>query len=148
MKRSTERILTTHIGSLPRPKDLWELIGAKDKDQAYDQAALGERLKSAVTVIVRKQAEVGIDIPSDGEFSKASFTNYVRERLTGLEGINTEMFPGPPSKFPGYDEAMRTRGPNLAARLGTIPVNIGPWAGRIERNWIPILRISRMRCGG
>jgi 5-methyltetrahydropteroyltriglutamate--homocysteine methyltransferase len=134
MKRSTERILTTHVGSLPRPKDLWELIGAKDKDQPYDQAALGERLKSAVTAIVRKQAEVGIDIPSDGEFSKASFTNYVRERLSGLEGINTEMFPGPPSKFPGYDEAMRMRGPNLAARLGTLPVNIGPlgWKNRAE----------------
>src|SRR5271154_4906087 len=125
MKRSTKRILTTHIGSLPRPKDLWELIGAKDKDQPYDQAALGERLKSAVTAIVRKQAEVGIDIPSDGEFSKASFTNYVRERLSGLEGINTEMFPGPPSKFPGYDEALRQRS-NLGARLGTMPLNVGP----------------------
>jgi 5-methyltetrahydropteroyltriglutamate--homocysteine methyltransferase len=134
VKRSTERILTTHIGSLPRPKDLWELIGAKDKGQSYEQAALDTLLKSSVATIVRRQAEVGIDIPSDGELSKASFTNYVRERLSGLEGINTEPFPGGPSKFPGYDEAMRTRGPNLVARLGTMPLNVGPlaWKNRAE----------------
>ena len=134
MKRSSQRILTTHIGSLPRPKALWELIGAKDKNQAYDQSALDTQLKSAVTAIVRKQVEAGIDIPSDGEQSKASFTNYVRERLSGLEGINTEGYPGPPSKYPGYDEAMRARGPSLAARLGTLPVNTGPlsWKNRDE----------------
>jgi len=81
-----------------------------------------------------KQVEAGIDIPSDGEQSKASFTNYVRERLSGLEGINTERYPEPPSKYPGYDEAMRTRGPSLAARLGTLPVNTGPlsWKNRDE----------------
>jgi 5-methyltetrahydropteroyltriglutamate--homocysteine methyltransferase len=134
LKRSTERILTTHIGSLPRPKDLWELIGAKDKGQPYDHTVLDERLKSAVATIVQKQVEVGIDIPSDGELSKASFTNYVRERLSGLEGINTDPFPAPPSKFPGHDEAMRARVPSLAARLGTLPVNIGPlsWKNRAE----------------
>ena len=128
MKRSTERILTTHIGSLPRPKELWALIGARDKDQPYDAAALDSLVKTAVTEIVRKQAEVGIDIPSDGEQSKVSFTNYVRERISGLEGVNTEWFPAPPSKYPGYDEWMRTRGPSLAARLGTMPLNIGPLA--------------------
>ena len=125
MKRSTERILTTHIGSLPRPKDLWTLIEAKDKSQTYDRDGIGPRLKSAVAEIVHKQAEVGIDIPSDGEQSKASFTNYVRERLSGLEGVNNEPFAAPPSKYPGYDEAMRTRGPNLGARLGTMPLNSG-----------------------
>src|SRR5579864_3220100 len=134
MKRSSQRILTTHIGSLPRPKALWELIEAKDKNQPFDQSALHTQLKSAVTAIVRKQVEAGIDIPSDGEQSKASFTNYVRERLRGLEGINTERYPEPPSKYPGYDEAMRTRGPSLAARLGTLPVNTGPlsWKNRDE----------------
>ena len=134
MKQSTERILTTHIGSLPRPKDLWTLVDAKDKGQPYDPAALDQRLKSAVTEIVRKQAEVGIDIPSDGEQSKASFTNYVRERLSGLEGVNTEPFAAAPSKYPGYDDVMRTRGPNLGARLGTMPLNNGPlgWKNRAE----------------
>jgi 5-methyltetrahydropteroyltriglutamate--homocysteine methyltransferase len=134
MKRSSQRILSTHIGSLPRPKALWELIDAKDRNQAYDESVLNTQLKSAVTAIVRRQVEVGIDIPSDGEQSKASFTNYVRERLTGLEGINTERYPEPPSKYPAYDEAMRTRGPNLVARLGTMPLNTGPlsWKNRDE----------------
>src|ERR1700676_5234573 len=134
MKRSSQRILTTHIGSLPRPKALWELIDAKDKNQPYDQNALDTQLKSAVTAIVRKQVQAGIDIPSDGEQSKASFTNYVRERIKGLEGINTERYPAAPSHYPGYDEAMRARGPNLIARLGTMPLNTGPlsWKNRAE----------------
>ena len=134
MKRSSQRILTTHIGSLPRPKALWELIDAKDKNQGYDQSALDTQLKSAVTAIVRKQVETGIDIPSDGEQSKASFTNYVRERLKGLEGINTEPYPAPPSKYPGYEEALLARGPALAALLGTMPLNTGPlsWKNRGE----------------
>ena len=127
MKRSSERILTTHIGSLPRPKELWALIAAKDRGEPYDPDSLNSVLKSAVAEIVRRQAEAGIDIPSDGEQSKASFTNYVRERLSGLEGINTEFFrgAGSPPKFPGYEESMRVRGPNLGALLGTMPLNVG-----------------------
>ena len=66
MKRSTARILTTHIGSLPRPQDLWTMLEAKDRGQPYDQDALAKRTKSAVADIVRKQVEAGIDIPSDG----------------------------------------------------------------------------------
>jgi 5-methyltetrahydropteroyltriglutamate--homocysteine methyltransferase len=133
MKRSTDRILTTHIGSLPRPADLWNLVGAKDRGEPYDQEALAKRLKSAVTDIVRRQVEVGIDIPSDGEFSKASFTNYVRERLSGLEGINKESYSGPPPAFPEYADWQRKR-MNLAAALGTLPVNSGPlgWKNKEE----------------
>ena len=64
MKRSSERILTTHIGSLPRPKELWTHISAKDRGQPYDQSELNRQLGKAVEEIVRKQIEVGIDIPS------------------------------------------------------------------------------------
>jgi 5-methyltetrahydropteroyltriglutamate--homocysteine methyltransferase len=85
-------------------------------------------LKTAVGKIVRKQIEIGIDIPSDGEFSKASFTNYVRERLSGLEGINRQGFAAPPSKFPGYEEATRARVLDLMVGLGTLPLNVGPIA--------------------
>jgi len=132
MKRSTDRILTTHIGSLPRPKDLWEMLDAKDQGKPYDQSALEPRIKSAVSEVVRKQAQVGIDIPSDGEMSKPSFTNYVRNRLSGLEGVNQEPYPAPPSKYPGYDESMRRRGPSL--NLGTLPLNTGPlgWKNKAE----------------
>jgi 5-methyltetrahydropteroyltriglutamate--homocysteine methyltransferase len=134
MKRGTERVLTTHIGSLPRPHDVWELVDAKDRGKPYDQDLLAKRLKSAVAEIVRKQVEVGIDIPSDGELGKISFTNYVKERLSGLEGINREPYTGPPPAFPAYVEWQRSHGPNLGAGLGTMPLNIGPlaWKNKAE----------------
>jgi hypothetical protein len=94
MKRSSQRILTTHIGNLSRPKALWELIDAKDKDRTYDQGALDIQLKAPVTASVRKQVEAEIDIPSDGKQSKASFTNYMRERLSGLEGVKYRALSG------------------------------------------------------
>lgn len=134
MKRSTDRILTTHIGSLPRPQDLREQIDAKDRGQPYDKALFATRLKAAVLEIVRKQIEVGIDIPSDGELSKISFTNYVKDRLSGLEGINCQPYASAPPAFPEYTEWQRSRGPNLGARLGTLPLNIGPlgWKNKTE----------------
>lgn len=85
MKRSTHRILTTHIGSLVRPPELRELMRAKDSGQAYDPATLAARVQSAVREVVRRQVEVGIDIPSDGEYGKPSFSGYVNERLSGFE---------------------------------------------------------------
>ncbi len=85
MKRSTERILTTHTGSLARPKDLLELMGARLRGEPYDAAAYGPRVRSAVADIVRQQAESGIDVLTDGEQSKSGFSVYVRERLSGFE---------------------------------------------------------------
>ena len=72
MKRS-DRILTTHTGSLPRPKPLAELLVAKDQGQTYDAAALTEAVRAAVLDIVRRQVETGIDCVNDGEFSKTNF---------------------------------------------------------------------------
>src|SRR5918998_1225805 len=81
MRRSTERILVSHAGTLPRPTDLTELrSGGNDNQQAYLQ-----RLPSAVREVVERQAQVGIDIVNDGELSKSNFTNYVRDRLGGIE---------------------------------------------------------------
>ena len=71
MKRSTDRILTTHCGSLARPKDLLDLMKAKIKGEAYDETTYAERTRSAVAEIVRKQADNGIDIVTDGEQGKA-----------------------------------------------------------------------------
>src|SRR5438132_421736 len=85
MYYSTERILTTHAGSLPRPPDLREMIVAKTAGQPYDAAALDGRLRSAVVDVVRQQAECGLDIVNDGELSKFNFTDYVRERIAGYE---------------------------------------------------------------
>jgi 5-methyltetrahydropteroyltriglutamate--homocysteine methyltransferase len=86
MKRSTERILTTHVGSLIRPTPLQEFLRAKHAGKPYDQAAYEARLASSVADAVREQAEVGIDVVSDGEFGKSiSWSQYVLERLSGFE---------------------------------------------------------------
>jgi 5-methyltetrahydropteroyltriglutamate--homocysteine methyltransferase len=85
MKRSNERILTTHCGSLARPKDLLDLMKAKLNREPYDEGAYAQRTRSAVAEIVRKQADNGIDIVTDGEQGKPGFFAYVRERLTGFE---------------------------------------------------------------
>ena len=89
MKHSTERILTTHVGSLARPKDLLEMMDAKLKGKPYDSAAYDKRVRSAVTEVVRKQVECGVDIVTDGEQGKASFNAYVVERLTGFAPVAT-----------------------------------------------------------
>src|SRR5262249_54963057 len=84
MQRSTDRILTTHARSLPRPADLREMVTAKSSGQPYDEAALARRLRSAVAEVVRQQLESGLDSINDGELSKTNFTNYARERLSGF----------------------------------------------------------------
>lgn len=84
MQRSTERILTTHAGSLARPADLLEMVRAKDAGQPYDHQAFAARVRSAVAEIVRRQIDCGIDIVSDGEEGKPGFANYVKDRLTGI----------------------------------------------------------------
>src|ERR1700688_3369499 len=86
MKRSSDRILTTHVGSLIRPPALQEFLRAKQAGKPYDQAAYGNCLQDAVAAVVRQQAEVGIDVISDGEFGKSiSWSQYVLERLSGFE---------------------------------------------------------------
>src|SRR6266436_3565762 len=84
MKRSTDRILTTHVGSLPRPDDLRALILQKQQGQAIDDTAFAARVKSAVGEVVKRQAEAGIDIVADGEMGRIGFIPYVNERLAGI----------------------------------------------------------------
>src|SRR6202049_2753197 len=85
MKRSTERILTTHVGSLPRPPDLLDMIQAKERGAAFDGEAFVGRVKSAIAEVVKQQADSGIDIVADGEMGRFGFIPYVNERLTGIE---------------------------------------------------------------
>ena len=87
---STDRILTTHAGSLPRPNDVVEMVRARARGDRRDAAADATRLRSAVAEVVRKQADIGIDIVDDGEFGKPSFVSYVAERLGGLNPIGGE----------------------------------------------------------
>jgi len=85
MKRSTSRTLTTHVGSLPRPPELFAMMKAKMEGQALDPEAHAREVKNAVGDIVRKQAEIGLDVVSDGEMGKVGFIPYVNDRLAGFE---------------------------------------------------------------
>jgi len=129
MHYSTERILVTHAGSLPRPNDLRAMVVAKTAGQPYDQAAINARLPSAVAEAVRRQIACGIDIVNDGELSKFNFTDYVRDRIAGYEARpNTgrrrlDMTARDVRKFAGYFEAVpraRALGP------ATMPVCVAP----------------------
>ena len=84
MKTSATRILTTHVGSMPRPESIRALLRARLGGQTVAESDLSARVAEAVTDAVRQQAHVGIDVVSDGEMSKASFLAYADERLTGF----------------------------------------------------------------
>jgi 5-methyltetrahydropteroyltriglutamate--homocysteine methyltransferase len=86
VKRSTDRFLTTHTGSLPRPPDLVQMMFAKEEGGEVDEDALGKRVRSAVAELVDRQAASGIDIVSDGEAGKPSYATYVKDRLEGFGG--------------------------------------------------------------
>src|SRR5258708_22381904 len=100
MKRSNERILTTFVGSLIRPPELRELISAKE---AGEKQKYGEALRSLVGDAVRKQAEIGVDVVSDGEFGKSNWASYILDRVSGFE-----LRPAPPGT-PVYNRFGRER---------------------------------------
>src|ERR1700729_244844 len=104
-----ERILTTHAGSLPRPDDLADLIWARMDGQEVDAAELDARIDAAVTDVVARQKDAGIDLVSDGEMSKTGFSTYVNERFSGFDGR---------AEFQADDVADF---PNLAMRLFNTP---------------------------
>ena len=128
MERSTRRFLTTHIGSLPRPDDLRELLLARDQGRTYDEDVLQTRVAESVSEVVAKQVEVGLDVVADGEMGKSSFVNYVRDRLTGFEEVNPNPYPAPPEQFPGYASTQAAQMPFNPAARGTPPLNVGPIA--------------------
>src|SRR5262249_17657537 len=121
MKISSERILTTHTGSLPRPADLVDLLNKKELGESYDQASFAARTRRAVSDVVRQQAETGIDIVDDGEHTKVNWMAYARARLSGLQEIDSPVrFRGATRDslaFPQTYEDMRVM---LAARSGAI----------------------------
>ena len=86
MIRSSDRILTTHTGSLPRPEDLIRTMFAKEEGVPVDRPALAARIREAVAETVKRQADAGIDIVNDGEVSKPSYATYIKDRLSGFGG--------------------------------------------------------------
>lgn len=89
MLRSTDRFLTTHTGSLPRPDDLVQMMFVKEEGVPVDTAALDARVHSAIDETVRREIEAGVDIVNDGEMSKPSYATYVKDRLSGFGGSGT-----------------------------------------------------------
>jgi 5-methyltetrahydropteroyltriglutamate--homocysteine methyltransferase len=87
MKRSERRILTTHVGSLPRPREMLQPLHAKDSGNQYDAAALERQVAGAVAAAVRQQAGLGLDVVNDGEHGRASFATYANTRIGGLERV-------------------------------------------------------------
>jgi 5-methyltetrahydropteroyltriglutamate--homocysteine methyltransferase len=106
-QQNTDRIMTTHVGSLPRPHDLLDTMKARLEGRDHDEAAYHARVCAAVAESVHKQAECGIDIVCDGEQSKSGFFTYVRERLDGFETRPQQrrtMFAAELAAFPEYYE--------------------------------------------
>lgn len=121
MKTSSSRFLTSHTGSLPRPMDLVDLLNVKEAGQAYDDARFDARVRKAISDIVKRQAEIGLDIVGDGEHSKVSWMAYARGRLAGLEELDIPSHFRQPTRdsleFPGSYEDFKMQ---LAARSHAI----------------------------
>jgi 5-methyltetrahydropteroyltriglutamate--homocysteine methyltransferase len=121
MQRSTEEILTTHTGSLPRPPGLTEALRARDRGEA-PPADLGEQIRAAVAEIVGRQAQAGVTVVNDGEAGKIGYSTYVKERLDGYGGEGTMGgVPTDLTEFPEYLKRVMGEGIDFA-----MPVCVGP----------------------
>jgi 5-methyltetrahydropteroyltriglutamate--homocysteine methyltransferase len=97
-----DRILTTHVGSLPRPVDVSETLFAAERGDPVDEASFAVAKADAVATIVRLQVEAGIDLVSDGEMSKISYATYIKDRITGFEGDSPRTPPADLEQFPSF----------------------------------------------
>jgi 5-methyltetrahydropteroyltriglutamate--homocysteine methyltransferase len=125
MKRSTERFLTTHTGSLPRPDDLIRMMYAKEEGVPVDADALAARVRTAVATVVKKQVDAGVDIVNDGEMSKPSYATYIKDRLDGFGGTGNTFvyqdladFPNLAKRVFGDPGRSRRRTPACNAPIG------------------------------
>jgi 5-methyltetrahydropteroyltriglutamate--homocysteine methyltransferase len=111
MDSSTDRILTTHVGSLPRPQEVVDLLFAQDRGEACDMKKFDQTIRGAVADALHKQEEVGIDIASDGEMGKISYATYIRHRLTGFEPGNVpRATPQDLDDYPEYRDRIAASG--------------------------------------
>ena len=104
------KIKTTHVGSLPRSKELSELLFKKDKKELFDQSQLDKIIEDNVNKIVKKQIDIGIDVISDGEMSKISYATYVKDRIQGFSGESERKAPKDLDDFPSYKEKIARSG--------------------------------------
>lgn len=126
MQRSSQRILTTHTGSLPRPPALRDMLIAKETGQSYDDKALAGEVSQAVQAIVDKQCGAGLDVVNDGEMSKFFYATYIRDRLTGFDGENEPRPLLDARDFPEYNARINP----TSRKLRQTPSCTGPIAYR------------------
>jgi 5-methyltetrahydropteroyltriglutamate--homocysteine methyltransferase len=124
MRRSRDRILTTHTGSLPRPADLDQLIADRETGADVDQAAFDKRVEQAVADIVASQLASGVSVISDGEMGKPGYSTYVKDRLNGFGGTGRPLAIAEMIEYPEVFEAMR--GGNTSRRVMNQPGCDGP----------------------
>src|SRR5215218_536869 len=138
MQRSTDRILTTHVGSLVRPPELQDFLRARQKGSGFDEAAYDRCLTDSVAAVVRHQADAGIDVVSDGEFGKSiSWSQYVLERMSGFErrpfkpGVNTFQRGADREKFSEFYAELDAR-EGVSTTLDSICVGPISYTGQAE----------------
>lgn len=102
MKTSSDRILTTHVGSLPRSKAVTDIVFAREHGDEINEVAARETIRDAVHDVVERQAAAGIDVVSDGEMSKISYATYIKDRITGFEGDSPRQPPKDLEEYPGF----------------------------------------------
>ncbi|MDJ0683759.1 MAG: cobalamin-independent methionine synthase II family protein [Alphaproteobacteria bacterium] len=129
------RIKTTHVGSLPRTKDVVDFIFAREREEPFDQDAFDACMTAAVSDTVRKQVEAGIDIVSDGETSKISYATYVKDRYTGFAGDSPRNAPADLKMFPGFLKRLAESGgtPQYARPMCVGPVE-SKGQGELEKD--------------
>jgi 5-methyltetrahydropteroyltriglutamate--homocysteine methyltransferase len=125
MRHSSERILTTHVGSLPRPDDVAELLVAKEFGEDFDADAFEGRMDRAVAACVADQRAIGIDVINDGEIAKTGYATYIQDRLSGFSGDSPSVLFDDLSEFPDYRRKM---GQAAGARRLRRPRCTGPIA--------------------
>ena len=123
MKLSTDRILTSHVGSLPRSQEVVDFLFTQDRGEPYEQAAFDAAMQKGVEDVVAKQAQCGIDVVSDGETSKISYATYIRHRLTGFEGDSSRPTPQDLDDFPAFRDRLVKEGHSATYKR---PVCKGP----------------------
>lgn len=121
----SDRILTTHVGSLPRSADVTDLVFAHERGEAIDQARFDAVIGAAVDEVVRLQVEAGIDLVSDGEMSKISYATYIKDRITGFDGDSPRTPPADLEMFPTFLERQAKGGGTPTYRR---PKCVGPIA--------------------
>ena len=131
MQTSTDRILTTHVGSLPRSQAVTDVVFAQEKGEQADNAA--EIIRDAVDAVVAKQVETGVDLVSDGEMSKISYATYIKDRISGFDGDSERDPPSDLEEFPGFMKRQSSSGGTPTYRrpccVGEIAVkDMGPVA--------------------